>query len=81
MEMAAGGDAVDLVQSKLTAPRARLAAKIAEVALVGSVRIRPNSRATGAGRVTSQLKCHLPADFAGIEMASIAGIFHVRPCP
>jgi hypothetical protein len=57
MQMAAAGDALDLMHVEgFTAPWARLAAKIAAVALVVSVCIRPQTplkiRATRGGRVT-----------------------------
>src|SRR5580704_17291887 len=60
--------------SNLTAPRARLAAKIAEEALVVSVRIRfpkrsPERRGFAAA-LQSRLQRHLAADFAGIEVAA-----------
>src|SRR5580692_11494199 len=65
--------------SKATAPWARLAAKIAEVALVVSVGIRspnaPQKRDLWAAYRAS-LQRHLAADFSGIELASIAGVFH-----
>src|SRR6188768_3275279 len=62
--------------SNLTEPCARLAAKIAEAALVGSLRIRPQipARPGKAG-----LQRHLAADFSGVHGAAVAGIFHGAP--
>src|SRR6516225_10104973 len=64
--------------SKLTAPRARLAAKIAEFVLVVSLRIRPAShqRPHPDG---DRSKRHLPADLARVEIAAIAGVLHRAP--
>src|ERR1700676_1363580 len=64
--------------SKATLPLARLAAKIAEVALVVSVRIRPQKTALSL-RHKAGLQRHLTADFGGIELTAIAGIFHRAP--
>src|SRR5258706_8828842 len=70
--------------SKATVPRARLAAKIADVALVVSVRIRPQILPKRAhdlvgSRHQANLERHLAADFAGIHRTAVAGIFHGAP--
>src|SRR5712672_787987 len=67
--------------SNVTEPWARLAAKIAEAALVVSLRIRPQFSPKGPRPLPVRLclKRHLTTDFAGIEIAAIAGIFHGAP--
>ena len=60
--------------SNRTAPRARLAAKIAEAARCRSASV-PRSRAPRAAS-TYSLQRHLPADLARIEVRAVAGIFH-----
>src|SRR3954465_7031456 len=62
--------------SKRTAPRARLAAKIAEAAPV-SVRILPPEAARC--RITIRSQRHLAADLAGIEACAVAGVLHRAP--
>ena len=57
MQVAAAGDAVDQPDVEPHRARARLAAKIAEAALRGIVRIRPSKR--DRGRVKSCLQRHL----------------------
>src|SRR5215216_594362 len=54
-----------------TAPWARLAANVAELARVLSVRIRPPNATPDTA-----LQRHLAADLGGIEIAAVAGIFH-----
>src|ERR1700752_4556954 len=58
--------------SNLTAPWARLAAKVPDAARVVSVRILSPGL-----QIASQalLQRHLPADFGGIEVGAVAGIF------
>src|SRR4051794_39080743 len=63
--------------SNATAPRARLAAKIAEAALVISLRIRPHGRVRRHQKFI--LQRHLPTDFTRVEIAAIASIFHGAP--
>src|SRR5277367_1838184 len=70
--------------SNFTAPRARLASNIAEDALVVSVRIRSQAlprtaRPVCGPRCKTRLQRHLAADFAGVEVAAIAGEFHRAP--
>src|SRR3979490_1722230 len=69
--------------SNVTEPWARLAAKITEAALMVSVRIRPQifpKRAHDLCRSRyNRSERHLATDFAGIEVAAIAGIFHRAP--
>src|SRR5207245_2086041 len=60
--------------SNLTAPWARLAAKVAEVARVVSVRI-PSPKAQPR-RPYLRLQRHLAADLGGIHRAAVAGVFH-----
>src|SRR5207302_740009 len=55
----------------LTAPWARLAANVAELARVLSVRIRPPNATPDTA-----LQRHLAADLGGIEVGAVAGIFH-----
>src|SRR5882724_4375097 len=62
--------------SNLTAPWARLAAKVADVARVVSVRIRPPSP---AAKIVLRLQRHLAADLGGIHGAAVAGVFHRAP--
>src|SRR6185369_5733604 len=57
----------------LTAPRARLAAKVAAAACVVSVRIGPPKRVRPKCRQTVVLQRHLAADFGGIEVRAVAG--------
>src|SRR5882724_12090279 len=77
--------------SNLTAPWARLAAKVADVARAVSVRIRPPNGShlscvfltpTGTrnrDETLLQLQRHLAADFGGIEVRAVAGIFYRAP--
>src|SRR5260221_13428703 len=58
--------------SNFTAPWARLAANVAAAACVVSVRIGPQLE-------NATLQRHLAADFGGIEVRAIAGIFHRAP--
>src|ERR1700679_3222492 len=67
--------------SNRTAPLARLAAKIAALWLVVSVRIHPSPQraCTRWPSRPQTLQRHLTADFARVEVRSIAGVFHGAP--
>src|SRR5437588_6365462 len=78
-----------------TAPWARLAANVAAAACVVSVRIRPPNKLEPLRRFifdafslrepettsleNTMLQRHLAADFGGIEVRAVAGIFHRAP--
>src|SRR2546430_17655446 len=60
----------------LTAPWARLAANVAELARVLSVRIRPPNATPDTA-----LQRHLAADLGGVEVGAGAGSFYPAPIP